>query len=138
VVGAVGGRALMRRAEPQGVATQSRDMVEALADAVESPAVERGRGPGLRQRSADTREPVDHHLVDDRVVDPVRRAFRARLRELLASRSGVCVRGPDRGARRPDLDLVEAVVGALARYGGWFEVGPDPHLARPGPARGDN
>ena len=137
VVVAVVRRALMRWAEPQGVAAQSRDVVEALADAVESPSVERGRGAGLRQRCANARESVDHHLVDDRVVDPVRRAFRARLRELLASRSGVCVRGPDRGARRVDLDLVEAVVGALDRYGGWFEVGPDLHLAPRVAVRGD-
>ena len=90
VVPVVGGR-LVDGSEPDRVAAEPGDVVEVLADAGEGASIQRGRGARLRQRAVGPGEAVDHQLVDDRVVDPVWRAVRARPGELLAAGPGICV-----------------------------------------------
>jgi len=71
-------------------------VVEVLTHAVEGSAVERGGIAGLRKVHAGPCEPVDHHVIADRVADPVRRRRRRFIEgEFLTAWSRIGVGGPD-------------------------------------------
>src|SRR2546423_10755423 len=57
------GRALVHRAEPDGVASERRDVIETIADSIERPAIERGGVARTSQAFARSCEPVDHDVV---------------------------------------------------------------------------
>ncbi len=68
--------ALVHRTQPEDVATQPFDVVDVLADSVQSSAVKRGRIARLRQALARPRETVDHDVVAQRVTHPIGRRGR--------------------------------------------------------------